>query len=441
MKKNKRPIVIICIALALCLIAGIFTMTANSAGRRLAEQLELGQKYLEELNYEQAVVAFEAAIAIDPKCEEAYMGIAEAYLQMGEYGKAMEYAMQGYSQTGGERLLEKAEMIQASADMAAQGGERAAGSVADIPGNSGSQDASEEAAAYGECIVDGIYHHGYTFYDLSDEETALLDELISYTEAGRYEEYAVMLNAEEYVQAWKALADKCGAQSVSNRTAHIAYNGYKICTYGLTSPSYGGGGSYSEGVCLIPAEDGMGALYSWLPIWEDGSYVYIYGSYAYTYCECTDGMFNGALRGQMRSYRSVGAEQWVDERTVEGKVVNGLMDGRFSEYRPANGTYDDVDGDGFIEWYSTFDHGRLTELVEFGEVGNGGVTWRFQEDGTTAGYMEVNRSFEEAKEAVMAEMYYIMPMGYWECWDVTLPAEGYAERRVGAESGACIYPY
>lgn len=441
MKYNKKPIVIICIALALCLIAaGIFALTANSAERRLADQMELGQRYLEELDYEQAVVAFEAAIAIDPKCEEAYMGIAEAYLQMGEYGKAMEYAMQGYSQTGGERLLEKAEMIQASADMAAQGGERAVGSVADISGNSGSQDASEEAAAYGERIVDGIYHHGYTCYDLSDEETALLDELISYTEAGRYEEYAVMLNTKEYVQAWKALGDK---YRNNGKAAHMAYNGYKICTYNLTSPFYGGGGSYSEGVCLIPTEDGMGALYSWLPRWEDGSYVYIHGSYAYTYCECADGMFNGVLRGQMRSYYSMGTdEQWVDERTVEGEVVNGLMHGRYSEYIPANITaYDDVDGDGFIEWYSTFDHGRLTELVEFSGVGYEGVAWQFQEDGTTAGYMEVNRSFEEAKENLMAGMFYIMPMGYYTCWGVTLPAERDAERRVGEESGACIYPY
>ena len=50
---------------------------------------------------------------------------------------------------------------------------------------------------------------GYTFYDLSDEEKALLEELISYTEAGRYEEYAVMLNdKEEYAQAYLELADK-----------------------------------------------------------------------------------------------------------------------------------------------------------------------------------------------------------------------------------------
>ena len=187
----------------------------------------------------------------------------------------------------------------------------------------------------------------------------------------------------------------------------------------------------------------MGALYSWCPIWEEGSYVYTYGSYAYTYCECTDGMFNGVLRGQCQIFHSMGADkQWVDECIVEGKVVNGLMDGRFSEYRPANDSMDDdVDGDGFIEWYSTFDHGRLTELVEFGEVGHGGVSWRFREDGTTAGYMEVNRSFEEAKEKVMAEMFYIVPMGYYTCSGVTLPAEGYAEQHVGEESGACIYPY
>ena len=92
------------LALAL-IVLGIIMIIANSSERKLAEQLELGQKYLDEM-------AYETAIEIDPKCEEAYLALAEAYLQMGKYDKAMECASQGYSRTGSEKFLGKMEEIQ-----------------------------------------------------------------------------------------------------------------------------------------------------------------------------------------------------------------------------------------------------------------------------------------------------------------------------------------
>lgn len=55
----------------------------NSPANRLERQLDLGQKYLEEQNYEQATVAFNKAIEIDDKCLEAYAGAIEAYVQSG----------------------------------------------------------------------------------------------------------------------------------------------------------------------------------------------------------------------------------------------------------------------------------------------------------------------------------------------------------------------
>ncbi len=39
----------------------------DSSAEKLQKQLDLGQKYLEEMNYEEVVVAFEAAIEIDPR--------------------------------------------------------------------------------------------------------------------------------------------------------------------------------------------------------------------------------------------------------------------------------------------------------------------------------------------------------------------------------------
>lgn len=69
-KKNKRTVLLIGAVLLLCFaIVGVFVASVNSDERRLEHQLELGQKYLEEIDYERAIEAYEAAIVIDPKCE------------------------------------------------------------------------------------------------------------------------------------------------------------------------------------------------------------------------------------------------------------------------------------------------------------------------------------------------------------------------------------
>lgn len=184
MKKNKRPLVIIGIVLVLCLIAaGIFAMVANSAERRLSDQLELGRKYLEEMDYEQAIVAFEAAISIDPKCEEAYLSLADIYVAQGtgdagvylpgadiyvaqEYvEKAMEILEEGYSQTGSEtistRLDELRDCYQAGVSTAGNGQGTGSQETNNSQGTDGGQTAGSgqasggsEAGDQGQAVID-----------------------------------------------------------------------------------------------------------------------------------------------------------------------------------------------------------------------------------------------------------------------------------------------
>ncbi|MCM1044743.1 MAG: WG repeat-containing protein [Candidatus Gastranaerophilales bacterium] len=120
MTKKKKWILCAVAIVILCLIvAGLLFIILNSAERRLSAQLELGQKYLEEMDYEQAIVAYEAAIAIDPKCIDAYLGMAEAYIGMGEYenareslNKALELGEENERTLDIQRILEEAEQIQ-----------------------------------------------------------------------------------------------------------------------------------------------------------------------------------------------------------------------------------------------------------------------------------------------------------------------------------------
>ncbi len=90
-KKRKKTIALICVvlALAVALIAGTLIIQATPANR-LKRQLRLAEKYLTEMNYEQALIAYNEAIKIDPKCEQAYLGMADIYVKKDEPGKAVE---------------------------------------------------------------------------------------------------------------------------------------------------------------------------------------------------------------------------------------------------------------------------------------------------------------------------------------------------------------
>jgi len=61
----------------------------------VAELLELGEKYLLELNYEQAVVQFLKVIDIEPMNPRGYMGAAEAYIGLGDEDSAIDILRQG----------------------------------------------------------------------------------------------------------------------------------------------------------------------------------------------------------------------------------------------------------------------------------------------------------------------------------------------------------
>ena len=107
MKNRKRVLLSATVLiLALVVIAFIFAVS-NSSSARLQKQLDLGHRYMEELNYEQAIAAFEAAISIEPKCVEAYMGLADIYLATGDIDSAIKVLERGYDETDDDVLLER----------------------------------------------------------------------------------------------------------------------------------------------------------------------------------------------------------------------------------------------------------------------------------------------------------------------------------------------
>lgn len=88
--KNKRILVPLIIAsiifsvalflLILGLLVGFLYVKAKPK-RELQTKLDLGEKYVNEMDYENAILTYKEAIEIDPKCVEAYLGIGNAYLK------------------------------------------------------------------------------------------------------------------------------------------------------------------------------------------------------------------------------------------------------------------------------------------------------------------------------------------------------------------------
>ena len=93
-KKSKMPLIILLTAVlvvmvAVLVIAALVAVQSVSPKQRLQKQLEIGDRYLSELDYEQAVVAYRTAIEIDPKNVDAYLGLADAYVGMNDHEEAV----------------------------------------------------------------------------------------------------------------------------------------------------------------------------------------------------------------------------------------------------------------------------------------------------------------------------------------------------------------
>jgi len=75
------------------------------------EQYDMGIRYLSEGNYEEAIIAFSAAIDIDQKQVDAWIGLADAYIQGGDTEKALEVLRDAFDATGNTSVTDKMEEI------------------------------------------------------------------------------------------------------------------------------------------------------------------------------------------------------------------------------------------------------------------------------------------------------------------------------------------
>lgn len=107
---SKKNIIIIALAGVLALGIGgtaIAIGASNSTTQSAITGIQLAERYLSELNYEQAVIEFQLVLEVEPMNVDAYLGLANSYIGLGDTEKALEVLHQGLERTGDARMQAK----------------------------------------------------------------------------------------------------------------------------------------------------------------------------------------------------------------------------------------------------------------------------------------------------------------------------------------------
>ena len=99
--KKKRKILIIIFVLAAAALAGWFAFSAWQ-NAQYDKQLDLAQKYMDDGNYEDAILAYDAAISIADNRQDAYEGKALASINSGDIATAKQMYQKLYDITGSD---------------------------------------------------------------------------------------------------------------------------------------------------------------------------------------------------------------------------------------------------------------------------------------------------------------------------------------------------
>ncbi|MDO4622007.1 MAG: VWA domain-containing protein [Eubacteriales bacterium] len=79
--KNSKTILAACALLLMAIVSIGLLVLRQAPSQKLQRELASGHRYLEQADYDQAILAYEAAVEIDAKSPEAYVGLGSAYMQ------------------------------------------------------------------------------------------------------------------------------------------------------------------------------------------------------------------------------------------------------------------------------------------------------------------------------------------------------------------------
>ncbi|MCR4641773.1 MAG: tetratricopeptide repeat protein [Lachnospiraceae bacterium] len=121
-KNGKKVLLFVALALVAAgvLFLFIFFVVRGNRERRISEKLELAVRYLDELDYDRAVAEYRAILDIDPKCVDAYLGMAETYERMGEEDRALDILREGDRETDAREIKRELKRLKSNEEAVAE---------------------------------------------------------------------------------------------------------------------------------------------------------------------------------------------------------------------------------------------------------------------------------------------------------------------------------
>jgi len=334
MKKIKVFVILLAVLLSAC----------GPKAPTWQEQYDLGIRYLEEGNYEEAIIAFTAAIEIDPKRAPAYVGRGSAYLLSGDTEENLAAAQADF-----EKAIELDDTLiaayQGLADLYIRRGDF--NKTPDIFDKISELKETNKAVTKQDSMIEfDPFMHRSNFIsssDFSPEQQEILSQLIA------------ALTSNDFETAVKSVAEM--GDQISSFSSQVSngictkYDDYKVFLgsatfgFGLQIRTESGMGYH----CEIHPEEGLG-----------GQTVYRYFS-----GECRDWNYNGRCQLIMGYLQKSELEVLARIQLTE---KNSLLDGRPKDLE--SGRY-----------YGNYIDGKSsTELVDVDVVGSHFVYYSSYED-------------------------------------------------------------
>lgn len=306
-------LIILCVPLPyLCACSRNTNEQANNTEQiTWQEQYDLGVRYLSEGNYEESIIAFTAAIEIDPKRAEAYMRRGDAYVKSGETEENLAAAQGDYEmaieldQTNADAYLGLADVYirQGDYDMALeilqQGSEKVS--------NDEIEEKIYEVLAATDDFVSGNIVKFTPFSGLDSSTQFLIESLMD----------KAITNPDEAVELLSTTYIDLIDQGIAPKELRTMKNNYKIQMRFLNynGPNPGGefemrpiegtayycSGAYCEGRLYM--DHGWGTCENWN--WNGAFEMTTTDSSGGTHMEsgnCVDGLLDGAIYKPNSSY-------------------------------------------------------------------------------------------------------------------------------------------
>lgn len=328
--------------------------SASTGALSWQEQYDLGIRYLLEGNYEEALIAFTAAIEIDPKQADAYIGLANAYVSMGDIEMAIQMLSDGIESAS------DIDHIQGLLDSLTQ---------------QYKEETQSRFNAYGDLKFEERGNY-WPFEGFSTEEQQFI---ISVTEA------ATSDNAE-------ALENLLGFTFSTERTEYTIWNDYKISIHASnTEETKDGEYKCSKAIIIeVRPKNGVGCYYHVQTTFiDDVERTSIVPSkmealtLEKAFCNTEDWQWNGTLTKEtsvdqnLLFYRDGHTVVMSTRSQLTGEMIMGVCEGAFVEtghYIETNSEYPDENRDETWETtISIYENGERIGGSDENHAGNFGI--------------------------------------------------------------------